>query len=189
MRDKRVIEITTIGVFTGLIFVMALVPWLGYIQIGVVSMTILHIPVLIGGVFGGKRVSIALGLAFGVSSMMIAFIRPVVPADFIFQNPLVSVLPRILFGYFLYLSYVFFNKNLTNKYLAISLSFVISTLVHSILVLIPFYIFFFDSRTFVGVFDFIFLILASNGILEAILAGIVGAPIAYRLKIALANKS
>jgi len=189
MRDKRVIEITTIGIFTALIFVMALVPWLGYIQIGVVSMTILHIPVLIGGVFGGKRVSIALGLAFGLSSMMIAFLRPVVPADFIFQNPLVSVLPRILFGYFLYLSYVFFNKNITNKYLATSMSFVISTIVHTGLVLIPFYIFFFDSRTFVGMFDFIFLILATNGILEAVLAGLIGAPIALRLKIALANKS
>ncbi len=181
MRDKRVLEITTIAVFSALIFVMASVPWLGYIQIGVVSLTIIHIPVLIGGIFGGKKVSIALGLAFGLSSLMIALLRPVLPADFIFQNPLVSVLPRILFGYFLFVIYELFTKYVSNKLLALSLSFVISTIVHTVLVLVPFYIFFFDSRTFVGVFEFIFLILATNGILEAVLAGLVGAPIAYRL--------
>ncbi len=181
MRNKKVLEITTIATFSALIFVMANVPWLGYIQIGVVSLTIIHIPVLIGGIFGGKKVSIALGLAFGVSSLIIALIRPVLPADYIFQNPLVSVLPRVLFGYFLYLIYEIFTKYISNKLLAISLSFVISTIVHTVLVLIPFYIFFFESKTFTGIFDFIFLILASNGILEAILAGVVGAPIAYRL--------
>ncbi len=183
MRDKRVLEITTIAVFTAIIFLMANIPWLGYIQIGVVSLTIIHIPVLIGGIFGGKRVSIALGLAFGLSSLMIALIRPALPADYIFQNPLVSVLPRILFGYLLYVIYELFNKYVSNKMLALSLSFVISTIVHTILVLVPFYIFFFDSKTFTGVFEFIFVILASNGIFEALLAGIVGAPIAYRLKV------
>lgn len=185
MRDKRVLEITTIAIFTALIFVMANVPWLGYIQIGLVSLTIIHIPVLIGGIFGGKRVSIALGLAFGLSSFMIAMIRPVLPADFIFQNPLVSVLPRVLFGYSLYVIYELFTKYIPNKLAAISLSFVVSTIVHTILVLIPFYIFFFDSKTFFGVFDFIFAILVSNGFFEALLAGLVGAPIAYRLQIAL----
>ncbi len=182
MRDKRVLEITTIAVFSALIFVMALVPWLGYIQLGVIALTILHIPVLIGGIYGGKRVSIYLGLAFGLSSMMIAFIRPTGPADLIFQNPLVSVLPRVLFGYCLYVIYEFFTKYLSNKYLAVSFAFVISTIVHTILVLVPFYIFFFDSRTFGGAIDLIIMILSFNGIVEAVLAGLIGAPIALRLQ-------
>ncbi|MCK5388489.1 MAG: ECF transporter S component [Candidatus Izimaplasma sp.] len=188
MRNKRVLEITTIGIFSAIIFVMALVPEIGYIHAGVITLTLIHIPVLIGGIFGGKRVSISLGLAFGLSSMFIAFTRPVFPADFIFQNPLVSVLPRILFGYSLYMIYLFFDKYITNKLLAVSMAFVISTLVHSILVLVPFYIFAFDSRSLVGAVDLIVMILAYNGIIEALIAGIIGAPIAHRLKIELDNR-
>ena len=188
MRDKRVLEITTIAVFSAIILVMANVPWLGFIELGIVSITIIHIPVLIGGVFGGKRVSIALGLTFGLASLMVAYIRPTLPASFIFQNPLVSVLPRVLFGYFLYLIYQFFMKNMSNKFTAITFSFVISTIVHTVLVLIPMYIFFAESATFAGVFPFIYGIMLTNGIFEAIIAGLVGAPIAHRLRISLKNR-
>ncbi len=189
MRDKRVLEITTISIFTAIIFIMANVPWLGFIELGIVSITIIHIPVLIGGIFGGKRVAISLGLAFGLASLMVAFLRPTLPASFIFQNPLVSVLPRILFGYFLYLIYEMFTKYLSNKLLVITFTFVISTLVHTVLVLVPMYIFFAESSTFTGVFPFIYGIMLTNGIFEALIAGLVGAPIAHRLQIELRNRT
>ncbi|MFK5883925.1 MAG: ECF transporter S component [Candidatus Izemoplasma sp.] len=187
MRNERVLEITTIGVFSGLIFVMAIVPWLGFIEIGIVSITIIHIPVLIGGIFGGKRVSLALGLAFGLSSLMIAFLRPTLPASFVFQNPLVSVLPRVLFGYFLYIIYKISIKTIPNEFTAMVVAFVTSTLVHTVLVLVPMYIIFVDSDIFSGMFGWIWGIMLTNGFFEAILAGLVGAPIAYRLKVYLKN--
>ena len=110
MTNKRTKEIALTGVFAALILLMAFVPMFGYIQIGLVSLTIIQIPVLIGGAAGGKRVSIYLGIIFGVSSLLIALIRPALPSDYVFQNPLVSVLPRILFGYVAYLFYQFFTN-------------------------------------------------------------------------------
>jgi uncharacterized membrane protein len=181
MTNTRTKEIALTGVFGAMILVMALVPWLGYIQIGLVSLTIIHIPVLIGGAAGGKRVSIYLGLIFGLSSLMIALMRPVLPSDFVFQNPLVSVLPRILFGYIAYLLYDLFNKKMSNNLVATAISFVLATIAHTIMVLIMFWIFGIENAALSGIFGFIWGILLSNGFFEAILAAIVGAPIANRL--------
>ena len=183
MTNKRTREIALTGVFGAIILVMALVPWLGYIQLGVVALTIIHIPVLIGGAAGGKRVSIYLGLIFGLSSLMIALLRPVLPSDFIFQNPLVSVLPRILFGYVAYLLYELFNKKVGNNLVATMISFILSTIAHTIMVLVMFWIFGVDNAALSGIFAWIWGILLSNGFFEAIIAAVIGAPIANRLYI------
>lgn len=183
MTNTRTKEIALTGVFGAIILVMALVPWLGYIQIGLVSLTIIHIPVLIGGAAGGKRVSIYLGLIFGLSSLLIALLRPVLPSDFVFQNPLVSVLPRLLFGYFAYLLYDLFNKMISNNLIATMISFILSTIVHTVLVLIMFWIFGVKNAALVGIFGFIWGILLSNGFFEALAAAIIGAPIANRLHV------
>jgi uncharacterized membrane protein len=180
MRNERVYEITTISVFVAILVVMALVPMLGFVQIGPVALTLLHIPVLIGGIFGGRKVAISLGLVFGLLSLFVALTRPALPADFIFQNPLVSVLPRVLFGWALYEIYVLARRYITNKYLAVSVSMVVSTLVHAILVLIPFY-FFAEIGPFGQLAGFIVSILAANTIFEALLAGLIGGPLAQRL--------
>lgn len=180
MRNKKVFEMTFISSFLAIIVLMALVPQLGFIQIGVVAMTIIHIPVLIGGIFGGRKVAISLGLAFGLLSLFVALTRPSLPADFVFQNPLVSVLPRVLFGWALYEVYVLSTKLIPNKYLAVSVSMVVSTFIHATLVLIPFYIFGIQG-SFADVFPFIFGILAANTLFEAIAAGVIGGPIAQRL--------
>ena len=181
MTNERTREIALTGIFAALILLMAFVPWLGFIQIGAVSLTIIHIPVLIGGAAGGKRVSIYLGTIFGVASLMIALIRPVLPSDFVFQNPLVSVLPRMAFGFVAYLLYDYFTKLIKNNLAATAVAFSLATVCHTIFVLIMFYIFGMDSAPLTGIFTFIWTILLSNGFFEALLAAIVGAPIANRL--------
>lgn len=181
MTSIRTKEIALTGVFAGLILLMAFVPMLGYIQIGLVSLTIIHIPVLIGGAAGGKRVSIYLGTAFGLSSLLIALIRPALPSDFIFQNPLVSVLPRVLFGYVAFLFYDLFHKLIKNNFAATAVSFILATIAHTTFVLIAFYIFGVENPALSGIFSFIWGILLTNGFFEALIAGVIGAPIANRL--------
>lgn len=181
MTNKRTKEIALTGVFAGLILLMAFIPMFGYIQIGPVALTIIHIPVLIGGVAGGKRVSVNLGLIFGISSLLVVLTRPVLPSDFVFQNPLVSVLPRVLFGYVAYVFYNFANKHIKNNFVATVISFVFSTLAHTAFVLTAFYIFGVDNAALTGIFGFIWAVLLTNGFFEALLAGAVGAPIANRL--------
>jgi uncharacterized membrane protein len=184
MTNKRVLEITTISIFTALIIILATVPMLGFIQIGPVALTIIHIPVLIGGIFGGRKVSISLGLVFGLSSLAIAFIRPSSPIDILFQNPLISVLPRILFGWALYEIYLAFKKFIKNPYYATMSSMVVSTIVHTVLVLTPLFIIG-GGATYFGdaLLPFIWTVLLTNGFFEAIAAGLIGGPIAERLSV------
>ena len=183
MRNKRVLEITTISIFAALIVVMATVPWLGFIQLGFASLTIIHIPVLIGGIYGGRKVSISLGLVFGLSSLAIAWIRPSTPTDFLFQNPLISVLPRILFGWVLYEVYLLFQKLISKEYLSISLSMVLSTVLHTIFVVVPLFIIGGGATAFGSeLLPLLYAIITTNGIFEALAAGLIGGPIAWRLK-------
>ncbi len=188
---KSIQDITLLGIFSGVIILMALVPQLGFIQIGFIALTIIHIPVLIGGYFGGKRVAIGLGLAFGLASFSQALIRPVTPVDLLFQNPLISVLPRFLFGSLLALLTLRL-KPFKSEYLNIPLVFALATLAHTVFVLGSFYVFspFFNPlREFTdavgGFLPFLWSVIVANGIFEILAAVLLAAPIAVRVKDAL----
>jgi uncharacterized membrane protein len=204
MRDKKVLEMTTIAMFSAIIAIMSFVPWLGYITIGGVAVTLIHIPVLIGGIIGGRRVAITLATVFGVLSMIRSFITPDA-LNIFFQNPLVSVLPRILFGIALWYVYVgikwlitkILNKLNKNKdkeiskageLAIISTSFGISTFIHTVLTLIALYLFAFQTTRFTDVFgsmdvlNFIWVVLAANGVIEILLAIFIAGPIGWRVK-------
>lgn len=193
MRDLRVKEMTTAGVFGAIILFMSLVPapwgltW-GFIRISAgIEITIIHIPVIIGGIFGGKRVAITLGALFGFGSLIAALIYGGIFAPF-FYNPLVSILPRVLFGYFIYLFYTNFNKWFKNPYISMVLSMGLSTLAHSLMVLGMLYLFAFNSDVYLEYFgndsiiQFMLALLGFNAAIEIALAILVGTPIGLRIK-------
>jgi uncharacterized membrane protein len=62
------------------------------------SLTIMHVPVIIGAVLEGPLVGAVIGFIFGIFSLLQAAIAPTGPADVWFVNPLVSVLPRLAIG-------------------------------------------------------------------------------------------
>lgn len=62
------------------------------------SVTIMHVPVIVGAILEGPVVGFLIGLIFGVSSLLQAALAPTGPIDVFFVNPLVSVLPRALVG-------------------------------------------------------------------------------------------
>lgn len=101
MRDKkRLYQAVLTALLSSIILILALVPNLGYILIPPgVAVTIVHIPVLIGIFLVDRKNSLVLGFVFGASSLLTALIRGVSPLDLAFINPLISILPRILFAY------------------------------------------------------------------------------------------
>jgi len=187
MRDKKVLEMTITAMFAAIILVMTFVPFMGFIVVGPVAITIIHIPVLIGGLFGGKRVAIALGLTFGLGSLARSFMTPD-GLNIFFQNPLVSVLPRVLFGLALWYLYVVFNRFVKNSVVSIGLAFGISTLLHTVFTLTALYLFAFQSQLFqdffgdANVINFIWVVAGVNGLIEILIAIFVATPIAWRLK-------
>ena len=69
---------------------------LGFIPIGPIKATTLHIPVLIAAIIYDWKMGMGLGLIFGLYSLFQNMTRPT-PLSFAFLNPLVSILPRLIF--------------------------------------------------------------------------------------------
>lgn len=99
MKKTEVFDIVLTSVFAAIIFLMGLVPQIGFITLAPgISLTLVHIPTLIGIFILKPKFGWTLGLFFGISSLIAAFIYAANPTDIAFQNPLISVLPRVLFG-------------------------------------------------------------------------------------------
>lgn len=98
MPQDRTRKIVVTGVLGAISALLGWTHW-GFIPwFGGAALTILHVPVIIGAVLEGPLVGAAIGLIFGLFSMLQAAIAPTGPTDLIFTNPLVAVLPRLFIG-------------------------------------------------------------------------------------------
>ncbi len=99
---NRKIAIT--GAFSALIILMG-IPGLhlGYIQINpTISLTIMHIPVVLSAALAGLPGAIVTSLVFGLTSLINAAANPGGVLDPLFKYPQCSVLPRLIFGFAAY---------------------------------------------------------------------------------------
>jgi len=179
MNKTRLISIG--GLFMAIIIMMSLIPMLGYIQLPGVAITLIHIPVLIMAMsFKNWKLALVAGATFGVSSWFVAMTRPAGPLDVIFQNPLVSVVPRILFALLAYLIYKELSKAMKNDYLACLIATIIACIFHTVAVLFMMYSF--GQELFPnGFIDLLLLVAGSNGVIEVIIAAIIVPPVARAL--------
>lgn len=113
-KTRKLVIAAMLGAIT---IVLGLTP-LGFIPLGVMNATTMHIPVIIAAILEGPIVGAAVGLIFGVSSMVKAFTMPL-PTSFVFWNPLIAVLPRVLIGVVSYYLYAAFSSR-SPKFLKIA---------------------------------------------------------------------
>ena len=129
-------------IFTAIEFIAAF-SWAGFIHVQPVSITTLHVPVLLGAVLLGKWMGAALGGVFGLLSMWNASYQVFTDIDAVFSplisgDPLgsivVSVGTRIVFGF---CAGWFFElaKHYEPQWLFVAFVSVAATFVHSVLVL------------------------------------------------------
>lgn len=109
-------QMAVIGMLSAISTMLSMTP-LGFIPIGPVNATIMHIPVIIGAIIEGPIVGGIIGLIFGLTSFMRAITMPS-PTNFMFMNPIVSILPRVLMGVSTYYIYKIVFK--TTKNISIS---------------------------------------------------------------------
>jgi len=103
--NTKVRKIVIAGVMGGLSIILSVTP-LGFLPMPTgVSLTTMHIPVIIGAVLEGPVVGVVIGFIFGVFSLLRAAIAPQGPADVWFVNPLVSIVPRLFIGLAAWLIY------------------------------------------------------------------------------------
>jgi uncharacterized membrane protein len=101
-RTRKVVVAGVLGAISALLgwTRLGFIPWFSG-----ASLTIMHVPVIIGAVLEGPWVGAAIGLIFGAFSMLQAAIAPTGPADVWFTNPLLAVVPRLLIGPVAWLAY------------------------------------------------------------------------------------
>ncbi len=113
MERSNVRRIVVSGALGAVSAVMAITP-LGYLPwFGGASLTIMHIPVIIAAVLEGPLAGTAVGLIFGVTSLVKAATAPIGPLDPLFANPLVSILPRLAIGFAAWGVYKLFRGKMT----------------------------------------------------------------------------
>lgn len=137
-KKERIREMTLLAMFIAIIALLGLVPapWgttVGFYRIPgtTIEATIIHIPVLVGAAIYGRKFGIWLGTAFGVISMIAAFIY----SPYFFIYPWVSILPRFAFGILIPVIVNLFLKLIKNKYVSLVVSFFILTWIHAIFTL------------------------------------------------------
>ena len=99
-RHSRILALTNDAIFLAIIVLMTFVPNLGYLSVfgGVITFTLLHLPVILGASLSGWKRGALYGLAFGVFNWIRALTAATSAFDMLFMNPLISILPRFLFG-------------------------------------------------------------------------------------------
>ncbi len=190
MRNEQIKNITFCSIMIALILLLSFSP-LGYVEILAIPITIIHIPVLIGSIVLGKKYGLILGGVFGVTSMILSFMSITTQAPF--TNPIVSVVPRMLFGFIVFPIYSLFNKKIEVKAVANGLTMAVCTLFHTVVVLTVLYFitksnFFFGADDYLpsqdgntSLFKTIYLVFTTNGIIEIALAVLVGTPISIAM--------
>lgn len=177
-----------------IIVIMANVPFLGYINLGVVSATTIHIPVIIGAILLGPKAGALLGGVFGFTSFWKATFQPNLTSFCFspfyslgefqgnFWSLVVCFVPRILIGITSYYAFKGMMKVLKGKHkvkemFALPVASLVGSLTNTILVMGFIYLFFGEqyaqaSEIAGSLIVAIGAIVVANGIPEAIACAI-----------------
>lgn len=188
VKNNQVYHKVLYALFTAIIIVQNFVPFLGYIPIGPLNLTIIHVTVIIAALTLGPSGGAIVDGIWGGITFVRAFVWPTSPlAAIVFVNPLVSVLPRILIG--VVTGYVFrwLTHKMRQQYLALGIAGLLGSLTNTFLVLGQIYLFYnghsqalyqIDTK---AMMPYLLGVIATNGIPEAIIAAIVAPLIAKPL--------
>lgn len=186
MKTNKTQYMAFMAMFLAIEIALVLTP-LGYIPLGPINATTMHIPVIIAGIALGKKAGAQLGFVFGLTSMLNATFRPL-PTSFVFSpfitigtmsgnwtSLLIAFIPRILLGYMAGAIYEQLKKRNVNDYACILSGAILGAITNTVLVLGGIYLFFGSAYAeTVGVaynalLAMLIGIVTTNGIAEAAL--------------------
>ena len=187
-------QLVKLSVFVALIIIQSWVPMLGNIPTPVLSITYIHVTVILATLWLGWKEGVLVGTAWGLNSWIRALAAPVSPINAqVLSDVMVSVLPRMLMPLILAGVIVVFkswskNPRLVGALAGFSGSFLNTFLVLGAIVL-------FKQEVYMtikgvdqtGLWKLLGGIIATNGILEAFVAAIL-TPIFYQVTLQLAKR-
>lgn len=202
MEERRVKTrgLVEMALFSAIVFILALSP-LGYIPLGFMDVTTIHIPVIIAGVVLGWKKGAFIGSMFGLSSLLYTIFRPSLTAFFFspfvsgdIRSLIICFIPRILIGIVAYFVYKGVYKVIKNRMISVFIAGVAGSMVNTILVLSMIYLFFASKYAEImsvdidSIVDIISVVAMLNGGIEAIIAGIISSAVCITLFKVLNNR-
>lgn len=190
--ENKTRNLVLAAVFMAIIIIMAFTPF-GYIPLGFMNATIIHVPVIIGAIVLGPKYGGFLGLVFGLTSLWKNTYMPNV-TSFVFSpfikmgefggnfwSLVICLAPRILIGivaYYVFKSVMKVTKEKSGRLsAALVLAGVAGSLTNTLLVMNLIYLFFGKEYGAAakglseGIYGVIVGIICLNGVPEAIVAG------------------
>ncbi|WP_283588557.1 ECF transporter S component [Limosilactobacillus viscerum] len=188
MKRRQQIRRNTIrSIFIAIIILQDFVPFLGNIPLGPLSITTMHVTVIVAAVVLGPVDGAIIGGTWGLLTWVRAFVAPSSPiAPLVMVNPLVSVVPRILIGVVAGYLYRWISRWTQRKKLAMTIAGIAGSLTNTVLVLGFIYLFYRTpavAQAYGVNVDHLLpaleAIMATNGTAELIFAAIAVPLIAY----------
>ncbi|RDY30659.1 ECF transporter S component [Lachnotalea glycerini] len=193
MQPLKTKQLILISLFAAIIFILAFTP-IGFIQLGIIKATIIHIPVIVGAILLGPKKGAFLGFLFGLTSLISNTFTPVI-LSFAF-SPFIPIpgtdsgslmaliicfIPRIMVGIVPFYVYRLLDKLFARRKQLITyvLAGIAGSFTNTLLVMNGIYFMFKDSYAAARnipidtVYSAVLTIIFANGIPEAVIAGIV----------------
>ncbi|MBS4750289.1 ECF transporter S component [Granulicatella sp. zg-ZJ] len=179
-KQSHIKQLTLFSLFTAILIMQTFIPVLGYIHLGFVDFTIVHITVILAACLLGSKLGTGIGLTWGLLSMIKAYTTAGI-LNPLFYNPLISVLPRMLVGLLAGVLFQLLSKKISLTMSAVIASF-IGTITNTGLVLGGFYVFGYQfiantlpnpSQSGDVVLGFILTLISTNTLFELLSAIIV----------------
>lgn len=199
---ERTRSLVEMALFIAIILVLAVTP-LGYIPLGFMNATTIHIPVIIAGIVLGWKKGAFCGFVFGLTSFLNATFRSASVLSFLFTpfkpfgnvwSLVIAFIPRILIGVAAYFVFKGLFKVTKAKSVSMFIAGVAASMVNTILVMGMAYIFFAQpyadatNLPVEGVLKAVCTVMVVNGIPEAIVAGIIASAVCTALMAAFKDR-
>lgn len=189
---RKNFELAQIAMLSAIVIVMTFVPYVGYISYGALSITLIHIPVIVGACVLGIKGGGILGAVWGISCIIKAVFAPPSPLEgIIFRNPLIAFVPRVIAGVAAGLVYSLIAKKISKKSIAAVLAALTACLCNTAIVMGGIYLLYgkeygaelgISSVNFGGLTNYILAAFGINAVLEIAVGIAVGVPVAAALR-------
>jgi len=190
--NNKTQNLTYLAFFIALEALMMLVPFLGFIPIGPLRATTLHIPVIIAGIVLGPTDGCIVGLVFGLLSMFNNTVNPTV-TSFVFSpfisgnilSAVIAIVPRVMIGFVSGHLYQLLKDRFDT--IAMSVSAFLGALTNTVLVLGGIYLLFGSSyanalgRSFESLLPYFIGIITTQSLLEAVVGMVIAVAVSKAL--------
>lgn len=189
---KKTKSLTYLALFMAIEAVLVMVPFLGFIPIGPLRATTLHIPVIIAAIVLGTKEGCLVGLIFGLFSLFNNTINPTVTSfafsPFISGNilsALIAIVPRVLIGFVSGEVYRLMKNHFPTAGMFVS-SF-LGALTNTALVLGGIYLLFGQAyakalgRSFASLAPYFISVMSTQSLLEAVVGAIIAVAVSKAL--------